>query len=208
VEASTDGSILLAGILLKLGFFGIIRFLFPVFMDESIFFTPFVWTLNVASIVYATFSIFLQIDIKKIIAYASIIHMNFACLGLFALNCYGMTGCIYMLFTHGITSSALFATVGFLYVRYNTRLIFYYTGLNHVHPLFCSFFFLFSLSNCGFPGTGGFVSEILIVLGITYNNVVVGLLSVLGVFASSLYTLFLFTRIFYGAPSRQFYSNN
>jgi NADH-quinone oxidoreductase subunit M len=202
VEASTEGSIILAGLLLKIGLFGIVRFLLPCFFLECIYFSPLVYTINIITIIYISFSIFIQMDVKKIIAYSSIIHMNFVSLGFFSGTLQGVVGGIYLMFTHGFVSSGLFLIIGFLYTRYSTRLIHHYGGLQNYHPMLASFFFLFSIANFGFPGTGGFVGEFLILIGVFQKNYFIGVIALFGVFLSAIYSLLLFTRIFFGISNK------
>ena len=140
VEAPTTGSILLAGILLKLGTYGFIRFLIPLFPYALKFFTPFVFVICLISIIYGSFSTIRQIDLKKIIAYSSVAHMNFILIGLFSVDPIAISGSIYLMLSHGLVSSGLFICVGILYDRYHTRLLEYYGGLVNYMPLFSSFF--------------------------------------------------------------------
>lgn len=142
VEAPTSGSVLLAGVLLKLGTYGFLRFLIPLFPYASIYFSPFVYMICIIGIIYTSLTTMRQIDLKKIIAYSSIAHMNFAVLGIFSFNLQGIEGSILLMISHGFVASALFMCVGVLYDRYHTRLIPYYGGLAFNMPFF-SFFFLF-----------------------------------------------------------------
>ena len=198
VEASIEGSVILAGVLLKLGLYGIIRFLLPVFTEASVFYTPFIHMISLLSIFFISCVIFSQLDFKKIIAYSSIIHMNFALLGLFSTNISGVQGSIFLMFSHGFVSSSLFILLGFIYFRYNTRLIFYYQGLLNYYPIFSIFFFLSLLGNFGFPGTAGFIGEFLIILGLFTENIFVGFFSLLSPFFCAIYSLLLYSRIFHG----------
>lgn len=198
VEAPTEGSVLLAGLLLKLGLFGIIRFLIPIFPDMVLFFNPLISVFAIIGIIYTSCIIFIQLDLKKIIAYSSITHMNFALLGLFSNNLIGIQGSVYMMFTHGIISSGLFIIIGSLYSRYNTRMLAYYQGLNNNFPVLSFFFFVFTLGNLGLPGTGGFIGEFLIFLGIINHNLFVGILSLFSPLLGAIFSILLFVRIFYG----------
>ena len=198
VEASTEGSIILAGLLLKLGLFGICKFLIPIFPEASIYYSPLVSMIALYGIIYISFIIFVQTDIKKIIAYSSIIHMNFSLLGIFSGNFYSIQGSIYLMFIHGFISSALFIIIGYIYLRHGSRLIYYYQGLKTIYPIFSFFFFLFILGNFGFPGTGGFTSEFLIILGIFSKNFYLGFFSLIGPLLCSIYSLYLYLRIFEG----------
>jgi NADH-quinone oxidoreductase subunit M len=165
VEAPTTGSVLLAGILLKLGTYGILRIMFPVIPGACIEFAPVVYLIGSISIIYASLAILRQVDLKKIIAYSSIIHMNYALIGLFSFDLYGVLGSIFLMINHGIVSSGLFFSVGMLYERYHSRLILYYGGLNLVMPLYSFSFIILSLANIAFPGTSSFVGEFLVLLG-------------------------------------------
>lgn len=166
VEAPTSGSVVLAGILLKLGGYGLLRFLIPVLPEATDFFLPLVLTLSVVSILYSSLTTLRQIDLKKIIAYSSVAHMNVGLLGLFSLNVQGIEGALVLMIGHGIVSSTLFLLVGVLYDRHHTRLVRYYGGLTQVMPAFSAFFLFFSLANMGLPGTSNFVGEILVFIGL------------------------------------------
>lgn len=198
MEASTEGSVLLAGLLLKIGLYGIIRFLIPIFPEASIFYTPMVYSLSIISIFFISCLIFVHLDIKKIIAYSSIIHMNFSLIGLFSNTFYGIQGSLFLMFIHGFISSGLFIIIGFIYIRFGSRLLFYYQGLQYPYPIFSLFFFLFMLGNFGLPGLGGFIGEFLILLGIFQKNLFIAFFSLLSPFFSAIYSLLLYTRIFYG----------
>jgi len=170
VEAPTVGSVILAGVLLKLGTYGILRFVLPLFVQATYALTPFVYSLCVFGIIYTCSSTIRQIDMKKVIAYASISHMGFVTLGLFSSTIEGVVGCIFLMVAHGVVSSGLFFMVGCLYERYGSRLITYYSGLGLVMPLFNVAFFLLILSNISFPGTSSFIGELLILLGVFEAN--------------------------------------
>jgi NADH-quinone oxidoreductase subunit M len=166
VEAPTAGSVILAGILLKLGVYGIIRILIPMFPDAMIYFTPIVFTMCTIGVVYSAATTIRQIDLKKTIAYSSVAHMNYAMLGLFTNNAQGIEGCLYFMLGHGVVSSALFLCIGMLYDRYHTRNILYYGGLVQVMPIYTIFFLIFTLANMGLPGTVNFVGEFLVMVGV------------------------------------------
>lgn len=199
VEAPTSGSVLLAGILLKLGTYGFLRFLIPLFPYASIYFIPFIYMLCVIGIVYTSLTTLRQIDLKKIIAYSSIAHMNFAVLGIFSFNLQGIEGSLFLMLSHGIVSSALFICVGILYDRYHTRLVLYYGGLAYNMPMFSFFFFLFTLANLSLPGTSSFIGEFLILLGIFQTNTFVTCAASLSIVLGAVYSIWLFNRIVFGA---------
>lgn len=198
VEAPTVGSVLLAGILLKLGVYGFIRFSLILFPDASYFFSPLVSMLAVLGIIFTSMSAIRQTDIKRIIAYSSIAHMNLVTLGIFTFTVIGIEGAIIQSISHGFVASALFLIVGILYDRYHSRLLYYYGGLVHMMPVYSSFFLLFTMSNIALPGTSSFVGEFLLLSGIYKTNSFVGFLSTLGVILCGAYSLWLYNRIIYG----------
>jgi proton-translocating NADH-quinone oxidoreductase chain M len=164
-EAPTSGSVILAGILLKLGGFGFIRYSLGLFFDSSAFFSPFVFVISIIGIIYASFTTIQQIDLKKIIAYSSVGHMGVVCIGIFSNISHAILGSVLLMISHGVVSGALFLCIGILYERYNTRLIKYYAGLLTTKPLFSTFFTIFTMANIGLPGTNSFIGEFLIILG-------------------------------------------
>lgn len=198
VEAPTVGSVLLAGVLLKLGVYGIFRILIPIFPDEFAIISPFVFLFANISVIYCSFSIMRQIDLKKIIAYSSVIHMNFALVGLFSCDVYGILGGVYLMINHGIVSSALFFCVGCLYDRYHTRIITYYSGLNLMMPIFSLVLFIFTLANFGFPGTSSFIGEFLIILGVFDISSILAYITSFSMLSSTCYMLWLMNRVLYG----------
>ena len=149
-EAPTAGSIILAGILLKLGGYGFLRFSLPLLPEASVYFTPFVYILSLAAIIYASLTTIRQIDLKKIIAYSSISHMGVVTLGLFSYNLEGLEGSLFLMLSHGLVSSALFFCIGILYERYHTRILKYYSGLVYVMPLFVTYFLFLTFIKCIF----------------------------------------------------------
>lgn len=207
VEAPTVGSIILAGILLKLGTYGFIRFSIPLFPIGCFYFTPLIYSLSIISIIYSSFTAIRQSDLKKIIAYISIAHMNLVLLGVFSYNIIGFEGAIYQSINHGFISSALFILIGIIYDRYKTRTIHYYGGLSTVMPLFTFIFLIFSMANIGFPGTGSFLGEILIFIGSFKINFILTSISALSLIISSAYSLWLFNRISFGNLKIQYLKN-
>tara|TARA_B110000208_G_scaffold44361_1_gene58830 strand:- start:7337 stop:8773 length:1437 start_codon:yes stop_codon:yes gene_type:complete len=212
VEAPTTGSVVLAGILLKLGTYGFIRFSIPLFPYATLYFTPFLYTLATIGVVYTSLTAIRQTDLKRVIAYASVAHMNMILLGLFSLNIQGVEGSIFQMISHGIVSSALFLCVGVIYDRHHTRLIKYYSGLVHTMPLFISIFLMFMFANAALPGTCNFIGEFLILTGIFQDNLFITILSATSVVLSAVYSLWLFNRIAYGNLKvqyiKQFYDIN
>ncbi len=198
VEAPTIGSVLLAGLLLKLGGYGFLRILISLFPDATLYFNPLLLTLAVLGVIYASLTLLRQIDIKKIIAYSSIAHMNFALLGMFSNTLIGLQGSIYLLVSHGFSSSALFMLAGVLYEKHHTRLLHYYGGLAQLMPLYALFFFIFTIANFGFPGTSNFVGEMLIFLGLVQQSFFLLLCGGVGMLFSVVYSILLFNRILFG----------
>ena len=198
VEAPTTGSVILAGILLKMGSYGFIRFSIPLFPYASLYFTPLVYTVAVISIVYTSLTAIRQTDLKRIIAYASIAHMNLIMLGLFSLNIQGIEGSLIQMISHGVVSSALFLCVGIVYDRHHSRLLKYYSGMVLVMPVFISIFLLFTFANAALPGTCNFVGEILLFTGIFQDNIFITIFAATGIILSGAYSLWLFNRIAYG----------
>lgn len=208
VEAPTAGSVLLAGILLKLGTYGFLRFSIPMFPEASIYFTPLIYTMSVIAIIYTSLITLRQIDLKKIIAYASVGHMNFVTLGIFSLNIQGIEGSLLVMLSHGVVSSALFLCVGILYDRYKTRIMKYYRGLTLVMPLFSIIFLCFTLANMSVPGTSSFVGEFLILNGIFQVNIITTILASSGIILGAAYSIWLYNRIAFGSISNYIYKYN
>jgi proton-translocating NADH-quinone oxidoreductase chain M len=199
VEAPTAGSVLLAGILLKLGIYGFIRYSIPLFPFGNTYFLPLVYTIGVISILYSSLVTIRQIDLKKIIAYASIGHMNFVLLGLFSQSLEGLMGSMYIMLSHGFISSGLFTTIGILYDRHHSRIIYYYRGLTSVMPLFAFFFFILNLANFSFPGTASFIGEFIILFPLLQLNPIIGILTTFSLLFSALYSIWLINRIIFGS---------
>lgn len=182
------GSMLLASLLLKLGGYGFLRFSLTFLALGSQQFAPLVCTCSLLGVLYGSLSTLRQIDLKRIIAYSSVAHMNLVMLGLFSFNQQGIEGAIYLMVGHGVVSAALFFCVGVLYDRYHSRLLRYYGGLATVMPLFATFFLAFSLANMGFPGTSNFIGEILVFLGIFSMSGAVMLVASTGIVLSAAYS--------------------
>lgn len=197
-EAPTAGSVLLAGILLKLGTYGMIRFLIPLFPHASGYYTPMVFTMSVVAVIYTSLTALRQGDLKKAIAYSSVAHMSLVTIGLFTDTVTGIKGATFLMISHGVVSSALFIIIGVIYDRYKTRNLRYYGGLTLVMPLFACLFLVQILSNMGFPGTSGFIGEFLILLMSYNNNTLVSILTTTGVVLSAAYSIWLYNRVSFG----------
>jgi NADH-quinone oxidoreductase subunit M len=198
VEAPTAGSVILAGILLKMGGYGFLRFSLPMFPDASVTFAPMMFALSVIAIVYTSLVALMQEDIKKLIAYSSVAHMGFVTMGLFALNRQGVDGAVVQMISHGFVSAALFLCVGVVYDRMHTREIKAYGGLVNRMPIYAAVFMVFTMANVGLPGTSGFVGEFLSLVGAFKANTTVALLATLGVILSAAYALWLYWRVVFG----------
>jgi len=207
VEAPTAGSVILAGVLLKLGTYGFIRFSFPLLPEACFYFTPFVYALSAAGIVYASFTAIRQTDFKRIIAYTSVAHMNLVMVGLFSFNVIGIEGAILQSLSHGFVASALFLIIGVVYDRHHTRMVKYYGGLVHTMPLYVMIFLFFTMANIGLPGTGSFVGEFLILIGSFKTNTTIAFISATGMIIGGCYSLFLFNRVAYGNLKTQYFKH-
>ncbi len=203
VEAPTAGSVILAGVLLKMGGYGFIRFSIPMFPDASVYFTPLVFGLSVIAIVYTSLVALVQEDMKKLIAYSSVAHMGFVTLGTFSLTMQGVQGAIFQMLSHGIVSGALFLCVGVVYDRLHTREIARYGGLANNMPKYAVVFMLFTMANVGLPGTAGFVGEMLILVGAFKVNTWVALIATSGVILSAAYALWLYRRVVFGDLTKE-----
>ncbi len=198
VEAPTAGSVILAGILLKLGGYGFMRFSLPMFPSASAYFTPLVFALSAIAIVYTSLVAFRQTDIKKLIAYSSVAHMGFVTMGIFSGNMQGEQGALYQMLSHGLISGALFLCVGVVYDRMHTREIAFYGGLTNRMPIYAAVFMLFTMGNVGLPGTSGFVGEILTLTGVYGASTWTALVAATGVILSAVYALSLYRRVMFG----------
>ena len=198
VEAPTAGSVILAGILLKMGGYGFLRFSLPMFPDASVYFAPLVFTMSVIAIIYTSLVALVQEDMKKLIAYSSVAHMGFVTMGLFSFTEQGVQGAIFQMVSHGIVSGALFLCVGVVYDRMHTREIAAYGGLVHRMPRYATAMMVFTMANVGLPGTSGFVGEFLTMLGTFQVNSWVALFAATGVILSAAYALYLYRRVIFG----------
>lgn len=201
VEAPTEGSVLLAGVLLKLGTYGFLRFLFSLFPDSTNYYSPLVLGISCCGVIYSSLVTLRQIDIKKIIAYSSVSHMNMCMLGLFSGDSLSLFGSYLVMVAHGIVSSALFFCVGIYYIRTHTKLLSYYSGLVYTMPLGTTFWFLFVLGNLSMPGTSNFIGEFMLVAGISYSGLWFGVFAlVCGIFFGTVYNMWLFNKMSFGIP--------
>ncbi len=198
VQAPTAGSVILAGILLKLGGYGFILFNVPMFPDASVLYRPLVFTLSVIAIAYTSLVAFRQTDIKKLIAYSSVAHMGFVTMGIFAGNEQGMQGAIFQMLSHGLISGALFLCVGVVYDRMHTREIAFYGGLTSRMPWYAAIFLMFTMANVGLPGTSGFVGEILTMTGVYEASTWAAFVAATGVILSAIYALTLYRNVMFG----------
>jgi NADH-quinone oxidoreductase subunit M len=199
-EAPTAGSVLLAGVLLKMGGYGFLRFCLPMFPEASVTFAPFILWLSVAGILYGGYMALAQSDLKKLVAYSSISHMGFVTLGIFVFNNYGIQGAILQMVNHGITTGALFLAVGQLYDRTHSRSIQDYGGLQKTMPRFVALFCLFSVASFGLPGTCNFIGEFLVLVGASFESYVMVLLSMGGIVLAAGYMLWMLQRVVLGQP--------
>lgn len=198
VEAPTVGSVLLAGILLKLGVYGFLRFSLTLFPEASLYFSPIVYLLSVIGIIYTSLSAIRQTDLKRIVAYSSVAHMNLVTLGIFSFNLIGLEGSILQSISHGFVSGAMFLLVGIVYSRYHSRFLYYYGGLVHLMPIYSTFLLIFTMANIALPGTSSFVGEFLLLLGIYKVNIFSCIISATGVVLCGAYSLWLYNRIIFG----------
>jgi len=198
VEAPTAGSVILAGILLKMGTYGLIRFSLPMLPFGTEFFVPLVYAMSVVGIIYSSCTTIRQIDLKKIIAYSSVAHMNYVTIGIVSNNLQGIEGSLYLMIGHGLVSSGLFLCVGMLYERYHTRVINYYGGLVYGMPIFAVIFLILTFANVSLPGTSNFIGEFLILVGIFNKNIFVAVAAAVGVILGAVYAIWLYNRVMLG----------
>ena len=202
VEAPTAGSVILAGVLLKFGGYGFLRFALPMFPDASIQFAPLIFALSIVAIVYTSLVALAQIDMKKLIAYSSVAHMGFVTVGTYTFTLQGIEGAIFQMLSHGVVTAALFLIVGVIYDRTHSRDIETYGGLVHRMPAYALVFMVFMLASVGLPGTGGFVGELLVLVGAFQVSSWVAALTATGVVLGAAYMLYLYRRVIYGKLSK------
>ncbi len=200
-EAPTAGSVILAGVLLKMGGYGFLRLCLPIFPEASAAFAPYILWLSVLAILYGGYMALAQSDLKKLVAYSSVSHMGFVTLGIFVFNTQGIQGAILQMFNHGITTGALFLSVGQLYDRTHSREIGDYGGLHKPMPKFVALFFLFSIASFGLPGTCNFIGEFLVLVGTSYRSFTMVILSMGGIVLAAAYMLWMLQRVVLGEPS-------
>ncbi|MEN3791865.1 NADH-quinone oxidoreductase subunit M [Fulvimarina sp. MAC3] len=203
VEAPTAASGVLAGVLLKLGGFGILRYSLPMFPEASHAFAPLIFALSVIAIVYASLVALMQTDMKKLVAYSSVAHMGFVTMGMFTGTVEGVEGAMFLMLSHGIVSAALFFCVGAIYDRTHTREIAAYGGIVNVMPKFAVVFMIFTMANVGLPGTSGFIGEFLTLIGAFQANTWVAILAALGLILSAAYALWLYRRAIFGPLEKE-----
>ncbi len=203
VEAPTGGSVILAGVLLKFGGYGFLRFSLPMFPLASIELAPMIYPLSIIAVIYTSLVALAQEDMKKLIAYSSVAHMAFVTIGTFTFNVQGIEGAIYVMLSHGVVSAALFLIVGVVYDRIHSREISVYGGLVHRMPFYAVTFMIFMLASVGLPGTGGFVGEILVLVGAFKANTWVCALAATGLILGAAYMLYLYRRVIFGKLEKE-----
>ncbi len=198
VEAPTAGSVILAGVLLKFGGYGFLRFSLPMFPDASLEFAPLMFGLSIVAVIYTSLVALVQEDMKKLIAYSSIAHMGFVTAGAFSMTAHGIEGAVFQMLSHGIVSAALFLIVGVVYDRIHSRDIDAYGGLVHRMPVYAVVFMLFMLASVGLPGTSGFIGEFLVLMGLFEVHTGVAALVATGLVLGAVYMLYLYRRVVFG----------
>ncbi len=202
VEAPTAGSMILAGILLKMGGYGFIRFSLPMFPDASLYFAPFIFVLSIVAIIYTSLVALAQTDMKKLIAYSSVAHMGFVTIGIFTFNEQGIAGAMFQMISHGLVSAALFFCVGVVYDRLHTREINDYGGVADVMPNYAMFFMIMMLASVGLPGTSGFIGEILVLVGAYKASSSLAFFAATGLVLGATYMLWLYRRVVFGRAEK------
>jgi NADH-quinone oxidoreductase subunit M len=203
VEAPTAGSVILAGVLLKMGVYGFLRFSLPLFPQATLNAVPYIIVLAIIGIIYGALVAMVQPDIKKLVAYSSVSHLGFVVLGIFALTAQGVSGGLLQMVNHGLSTGALFVIVGMLYDRRHTRLISAYGGLTKVLPVLAGFFMVITLSSIGLPGLNGFVGEFLILVGTFRVYPMAAVFAALGVILAAVYMLWMFQRVMFGQVTHE-----
>jgi len=198
VQAPTAGSVILAGILLKMGAYGFLRFSLPMLPAASHYFAPLIFTLSVIAVIYTSLVALMQQDMKKLIAYSSVAHMGFVTVGIFTFSMQGIEGAIIQMISHGLVSGALFLCVGVLYDRLHTREIARYGGVVNIMPKYAAIFMFFTMASVGLPATSGFVGEFLVLLGAFQADTLVAFLTTSGVVLGAAYMLWLYRRVVFG----------
>jgi len=198
------GSVLLAGVLIKLGSYGLIRYGLGLMPIACEYYAPLIYTISILGVIYASLTTLRQTDLKRIIAYSSVGHMGIVTIGIFANNLEGVEGSIYLQIAHGVVSSGLFIIVTMLYERYHTRIVKYYRGVTVTMPIYSTVFLIMTMSNIGVPGTSNYIGEIKSLAGAMEENGLVAFLAAIGMVLSASYGLFLFNRVCYGSISSYF----
>jgi NADH-quinone oxidoreductase subunit M len=203
VEAPTAGSMILAGILLKMGGYGFLRFSLPMFPDASLYFAPMIFALSVVAVIYTSLVALAQSDMKKMIAYSSVAHMGFVTVGIFTMTEQGIAGAMFQMISHGLVSAALFFAVGVVYDRLHTREIDAYGGVADSMPRYAVFFMLMMLASVGLPGTSGFVGEFLVLVGAWQTSTFLAFLTATGLVLGATYMLWLYRRVVFGRAEKE-----
>jgi NADH-quinone oxidoreductase subunit M len=198
VEAPTAGSVVLAGVLLKMGTYGFLRYALPLFPSAAVDFTPWIMALALVGIIYGSLVAMVQSDIKKLVAYSSVAHLGFVMLGIFSLNIHGLNGGVLQMVNHGLSTGALFILVGMLYERRHTRQISDFGGIARPMPVFAAVFGIVTMSSIGLPMLNGFVGEFLILLGVFLVNPIAAVIATSGVILAAVYMLWMFRRVMFG----------
>ena len=199
VEAPTAGSVILAGVLLKMGAYGFLRFSVPMLPDASAYFAPFIYALSIVAVIYTSLVALAQTDMKKLIAYSSVAHMGVVTIGIFTFNAQGISGALFQMLSHGVVAGALFLCVGVVYDRLHTREIARYGGLAQRMPAYALTFMIFTMASVGLPGTAGFAGEFLVLIGSFKVNIWLAFLGSMGMILGAVYMLYLYRRIIFGA---------
>jgi NADH-quinone oxidoreductase subunit M len=202
VQAPTAGSMILAGVLLKMGGYGFLRFSLPMFPDASEYFAPFIFVLSIIAVIYTSLVALAQSDMKKLIAYSSVAHMGFVTIGIFTLTEQGIAGAMFQMISHGLVSAALFFCVGVVYDRLHTREISAYGGVVDAMPRYAAFFMFMMLASVGLPGTSGFVGEMLVLVGAWEASHWVAILAATGLILGACYMLWLYRRVVFGRAEK------